>query len=461
MSDYLLHAIAAASDGLPRTTEAAVVHEVERRYLDSFACAFGAFRHDGPAAARRYAQATPAGDSGATVWGTDLRISAEAAALVNGAAVRFLDLNDAYFGLESLHPSDMLAGLLAVGEVHGRSGADVIDAAAVGYEVAMTLCDAVCVHCRGWDHVNILGIGAAAAVARLIGLGEERTRHAVALQVTGHSALRQTRFGTLSMWKGFAAGNAVRQAVYVCSLAAAGVEGPAEAFEGKHGFLNQLLGGEVGEPTALERFARLAEPSRRIMDSHIKWWPFGYVAQSAVEAAETLRGQVDDVARISRIEVTTFDKGVDFMCSPEKWEPTTRETADHSLPYVVGEMVRRGVVDERSFHPDSFGTEETHRFLKEKVFVSVDDDFTRRYGTEFPTRVRFVLDDGAVLEEELSNSRGHALRPVSDDELVAKFRSQLGTTSDASESLIDMALGMSDLPDVRRLTALLAEVRVD
>jgi 2-methylcitrate dehydratase len=460
VNDHLLHALAKASVGLPRTDDADVVHEVERRYLDSFACAFGAFRHDGPAAARRYAEASDVGDGGVTIWGTDHRTSPETAALVNGAAVRFLDLNDAYFGLESLHPSDMLAGLLAVGEKHGRSGADVVDAAAVGYEVAMTLCDAMCVHCRGWDHVNILGIGAAAATARLIGLGEEQTRHALALQVTGHSALRQTRFGTLSMWKGFAAGNAVRQAVYVCSLAAAGVEGPAEAFEGKHGFLNQLLGGEVGEAAALERLSQISDPARRILDSHIKWWPFGYVAQSAVEAAETLRAQVDDIARIARIEVTTFDKGVDFMCSPEKWEPTTRETADHSLPYVVGEMVRRGVVDEQSFHPDSYGTEETHDFLKQKVFVSVDDDFTRRYGPEFPARVRLILEDGSVLEEELSNSRGHARRPVSDEDLIEKFWAQFGSRDEASESLVAMTLGMSSLDDVRSLTSLLGEVRV-
>lgn len=450
--DQLATYAAEASDQLDQRAE----HEIVRRYLDAFGCALRAFDHPGPIAARNYVKGHRR-DDGPVVWGTQLRTHPEAAALVNGATVRYLDLNDSFFSRESLHPSDMLAGILAVGEQMGATGRDVVVASAVAYEVAMTLCDAFCVHCNGWDHVNVTGIGACAGIGRLLGLDVGQLGHALALQVTPHVAMRQTRFGDLSMWKGFAAGDAVRQAVYACSLARSGVEGPAQAFEGRYGFVNQLLDGEVPGIEALDDLDG-ARPPRRVLDSHIKVWPFGYVAQSAVEAASLLRDRLDDPEDVARIDVTTFAEGKEFMSSPEKWRPTTRETADHSLPYVVGEMVRRGAVDESSFEPERFGTPETHAYLQEKVFVHVDDGFSERYGPEFPVRVVITTADGTRHEQELDVSAGHAKRPLSDEELKAKFRvgADVVLGVDGATRLVETTMALGQLEDVRDLTRLLA-----
>ena len=284
MRDWLVTALADYALMPMDGVDARVLDEASRRLVDSVGVAVGAFDAVGPMAVRAAARATPVPD-GSPVWGSSIRTSLEMAVLANCAAVRYLDYNDAYFGSASgTHPSDMIAGLVSVAELYGSSGRALLESIAIGYEVAVSSSDALGARDRGWDHVNFTALGACCAAGRLMGLSDEKLANALSITVVSHAAMGQTREGDLSMWKGLAAPDAVRHAVYACRLAEAGVEGPDEPFEGVEGFLNLVRGGKYADRDALAAIERRELPTR-ILETHIKAWPMGIVSQSGVDAA--------------------------------------------------------------------------------------------------------------------------------------------------------------------------------
>lgn len=407
------------ADDLPPET----VHEVRRRVLDSVGVAVAGLDEQAPVAARRYA-AGLAGE--ATVWGTDRRSSVEAAGFANGVAVRALDFNDTYLSREPLHPSDVIAALLALAEVRGLEGRELVAAIAVAYEVGVTLCDAASLRAHGWDHVNVIGIATACGAGRLLGLPDEGIEHAVSLAAVPHAAMRETRAGELSMWKGAAAANAARVAVTATLLAEAGMTGPFRPFEGEMGFVRQLLGGEDFDEAALTRLEAL-EPPRRILDTYVKRWPVEYHAQSAVDAALQLRAELGgDASRIASVRIDTFRASYEIIAKdPEKWDPHTRETADHSIQYIVCAALQDGDVTQCTFDLERVRRPDTLEMLQRRTTVEQDDALTAGYPQGIPNRVTVTTVEGATLTREVAHPLGHARNPMSDAELSAKFRANV------------------------------------
>jgi 2-methylcitrate dehydratase len=263
------------------------VHEVKRRWIDSIGCALGAWRSETAQIVRKVAEQVQSG-YGATLIGTRHQASPDWAAFVNGLLIRYLDYNDTYLSREPAHPSDNLAAVMAAAEAEGAEGKEVIVATVLAYEIQCRLCDAASLRARGWDHVNYGLFSASAAASRLMGLSPEATRHALSIAGVSGLALRQTRVGELSMWKGCAFANASRHAVFASWLAQYGMTGPSDLFEGKMGFMKQVsgeftlgaLGGEQGQPFMIN-------------ETYIKYFPVEYHAQSAVWAALALRDQLN------------------------------------------------------------------------------------------------------------------------------------------------------------------------
>src|SRR3989440_1026122 len=214
---------------------AAVVHEAERRVIDSFGTAVGAMDAEAYAVAKRCALRVQS-DRPATLFGGGTS-SVEWATFVNGLLIRYLDYNDTYLSLEPAHPSDNLAPVLAVGEWAGKGGKDLIVATALAYEIQCRLCDASSLRKHGVDHVTYGAISSAVAACKLMKLDVTKITHTVGLAGVCNVALRQTRSGELSMWKGCAFANAARNGVFAATLAAEGLTGPAPIFEGDLGFM--------------------------------------------------------------------------------------------------------------------------------------------------------------------------------------------------------------------------------
>ncbi len=419
-----------------------VVVEARRRLLDAFGCAAGALDEPAPGIARKAARAVRS-EPGAALFGGG-RSSPDWTAFANGVHIRYLDCNDTYLSLEPAHPSDNWAAIMAVGESVGATGADWITAAAVAYEVQCRLADAASIRARGWDHVTYGALSTALAASKLMGLDHARTVHALGIAGTTSAALRLTRAGELSMWKGCAFAHAARNGVFAATLAREGMTGPSPLFEGDMGFWQQVSGpfevAQLGGPSASDWM---------LPRTSIKFVPAEYHSQSAIAAAFELRPKVGDPSRIRSIEIATFRVAVEIIGQdPEKWRPKTRETADHSLPYctavalVDGEVSADQFTEARLADPALLG-------LVARTTVVEDPALTAGYPAGIPNRVTVTLDDGSTLVSEMAFPPGHDKNPLTDAQLAAKFH-----------KLVDPVLGRERGEAIRaRLARLEADPR--
>jgi 2-methylcitrate dehydratase len=317
-------------------------HAAKRMLLDALGCAFGAYTEDVPRKVRnvtcRRAQAT-----GARVLGTTHRVTPEMAAFANGVMVRYLDYNDTYGSTAGVgHPSDYIPAVLAAAEASRASGTKVLAAVSLTYEVFCRLTDVTRLGVERWDHVINGAVASAVGAAYVLDLTETQLRHAISLSLVPNVALQATRLNDVSMWKGCASANAARNGVFAVELALEGISGPHMPFEGRGGLFPAI--GSAPDTDAWER----DRPA--ILDCNIKRFPAGYFSQGAIQAALEVRQSVADSRQITKVDIGTFAFGKQVMAGdPEKWQPKTRETADHSLPYVVASALAHAEVTRESF----------------------------------------------------------------------------------------------------------------
>ncbi|MEM0485063.1 MAG: MmgE/PrpD family protein [Pyrobaculum sp.] len=391
-------------------------HEVKRRVIDSIAVAFAAYNAEPVAISRRVVSKLTSRE-GARILGTRYKVAPDWATFVNGLMVRYHDYNDTYLSKEPLHPSDLIGAALAVGDYMGARGTDFITAVAIGYEASVTFCDGGTLRKRGWDHVNYLGIGSALAAAKLLGLDAVKTQHALSIYAVPHAAMRQTRVGELSMWKGAAAANSSRNAVFAALLAKEGFTGPYKPFEGEMGFFKQLLQGDFD--VSVLGGIEAKNPPRRILDTYIKPYPVEYHAQTAVEATLRLREKVR-VEEIEKIRIDTYEAAYTIIGpkDPEKWDPHTKETADHSIMWITAAAFVWGPI-KIEYYRDIRNPAVLS--LMKKIEVNLDPELDKLYPQAFPTVITVYTKGGSKYTERVDYAKGHPKNPMTDAELEAKF----------------------------------------
>ena len=420
-----------------------VVHEVKRRVIDSLGCALGAWNEEPCSIARKVASEFSA-NRGSTIIGTLHKAPPDWGAFANGCCIRYFDYNDTYLSKEPAHPSDNISAAFAIAESLGSSGRELITAIALAYEVQCRLCDAASIRARGWDHPTYGDFSTAVACANLMKLDPEKTRHAVNIAGVACAAMRQARVGELSHWKGVAFANAARHGVYSALLARAGMTGPAPIFEGQMGFEKQLgvALGNVGEKFVKRPDANSPNEgtAAMILNTSIKFWPAEYHSQSAIEAALFLRKAIIDLAQVKGMTIESHDASVDIIGNePEKWKPETRETSDHSLPYIAAIALIDGEVKEKQFQPKRFTDPAIWKFL-ENVKVERNAELSGMYPSAVANIVHVDLADGKRLSKRVDYPLGHAKNPLKDSEVEGKFRAlvepKLG--SERAQKIVDL-----------------------
>ncbi|MEN3047581.1 MAG: MmgE/PrpD family protein [Candidatus Caldarchaeales archaeon] len=426
-----------------------VRREVSRRLVDSLAVMYGAIDAEPVAIARRVAEKHRT-ERGATLLSSGTKVSPDMAAFSNGVAVRYLDFNDTYLSKEALHPSDMIPGLIGLAEYVGASGRELVTSIVAGYDVALALADTATLRDRGFDHVSNIAFGAAAGAAKILGLDHRRTVQAINIAGVNAAALRQTRAGELSMWKGCAAAYAARHGVFAAMLAAEGLTGPAPIFEGEMGYWRVIAGAFPALPSL---GGREGQPFRTLMTS-IKRWPVEYHSMSAVEAAIELKREVQDPRRIAGVEIHTFTVSHKIIVKdPEKWRPRTRETADHSLPYITARTLIDGDIWIDSYTDEKLSDPLLLEVIS-KTRVEVDPKYDEIYPGAVPNRVTVRTSDGRTLSKEVIYPTGHFRNPMSDGQLAEKFRRLVEPVLGPSRSgqLLRLATDVENLRSVSELT---------
>jgi 2-methylcitrate dehydratase len=421
-----------------------LVLEAKKRLLDSLGCALGAAGERPVRTATRIASAQYKGEA-ATILGTREKTTPDMATLVNGLMVRYFDFNDTYLSREPGHPSDNIPACLSVAEMEGRSGRDLLLSMVLAYEVQCRLCDAASLRAKGWDHVCYGLVSSALAAGKLMGLSRSELAQAVNIALNSHLAMRQVRAGALSEWKGFSFANAARNAVFSAILAREGISGPSPVFEGEMGFFHQVSGpfeldtesfGGGRRAVGMRGGRRAgavgaAEDGFKLSETFIKFYPAEYHAQSAVWAALELRQELGGKKRrveeaIESVLVETHEAGYTILGKDrEKWAPETRETADHSLPYIVAAALLDGTVS-----LSTFAARKLHDprmlALMAKIQVREDPELTGLYPQRIANRVTLKLKGGQELTRMVDRPRGHLSNPMTREEVESKFRRLAG-----------------------------------
>ena len=440
--------------------------------IDSIAVAIAALRHPAAQNARRHAYRFPAGRQGCVIWGTQRRAMPELAALTNGVLLRCHDYNDFFVGLRnSGHTSDMLSGVIAAAEWTNAPGKKLLSSIAVGYEMVGAAFDAFSTAPGGWDYTNLMQLGATAAIARLLNLNADETREAMGMTVVPHFASDEiesgelNRRGDLSMWKRFNGGDAVRNSLQACLLAQVGVEAAVRPFGGKCGFIRKMDMKDDPAPVLRERLDP-RRPLGRVNDAFMKRWPVGSVAQSAIQAALQARSRIKDLSRIRQIHVFAEEGAYDHLVKirQDPWHPISRETADHSLPYIVAAAVLDGAITVPSFAPKLVRNRERQAFIRKVTCAPALELGSHAMGKHkrvemgYLSRVEIELDDGTVVHGDARPFPGHHKNPFSDADLDDKLRECVEPIAGPQRAarLRSLLWSLDKVKSTRELTSLLA-----
>ena len=417
--------------------------------MDSVGCALGGAESP-PAKIARAAASEITSATPSTVLISGQKTSPDLAAFANGVMIRYLDFNDTYAGSPTCHPSDLLAPVLAVVDAKNGTGKDVILGTVLGYEVLCGLIDAGSKERgRTWDQSTYGVIAAAVVAAKLFGHTKEQMAHAISLAVSSHISLEQIRRGQITHWKGCALANASRNAVFCAMLAAKGMTGPEEAFEGKAGFFNS-----TGIRFEIRPFADSAD-TYRIMKARLKAFPSGYFSQSAIEAILNLRSQIADLDGIKEIRLQTFPAGYEVMGSGEaNWQPETRESADHSLPFVMAVALMEGNVETRHYDQLYYKRSDV-RALMQKIKVRIGEEPVAAW-PEVPLNIVDVeMKSGKVLSTKVAYHLGHFKRFMTEEEQERKFR-PLAEPLLPAEQINDLLACLRRLDEVQQVSELIS-----
>lgn len=440
-TDQLAWAIAeVAADPVPVPDD--VVDMVVNRVIDNAAVTAASLTRSPVVAARAQAVAHPHASSsarhGSTVSGLapDVRVSPEWAAWANGVAVRELDFHDTFLAADYSHPADNIPPLVAVAQHVGRSGADLVRAIATGYEIQVDLVRAISLHAHKIDHVAHLGPSVAAGLGTLLGLAPDVTFQAVGQALHTTTATRQSRKGEISSWKAYAPAFAGKVAIEAVDRAMRGEGAPSPIYEGEDGVVAWLLDGP--EASYDVPLPGPGEPKTAILDTYTKEHSAEYQSQALIDLARRLhreRPDLADPANVASIVLHTSHHTHHVIGSgandPQKYDPTaSRETLDHSIPYIVAVALQDG----RWHHVDSYAPSRAARpdtvELWRKITTTEDPAWTARYHSTDPARKAFggrleiTTTSGEVVVEEIAVADAHPLgaRPFARPQYVEKFR---------------------------------------
>jgi len=441
----------------------ATVHQVSRHLIDSFACALGAISSR-PASVARSIAATAMSSPGASIFGLQQQSTPEYAAFANTAMIRFLDYNDTGIGG---HPSDMIPAVLALAEGSSTEGSGVVRAIYAEYEVfaALRLAGIYGYKLRKSKIDQVLTVvGSAVGAGLILKLDAQRLSHAISLALTPNIPMRVARQGTISDWKGCATAHTSMMGVFAARLACHGLTGPDRVFEGLEGFCELLK----LDPLNLSEIGLPRHGLSAIHRTGLKWYPADYNAHVSIEILLSLRKELD-ILNISTLTISLHwgawhSIGGGAGDPNDKWNPLTRETADHSMPFLAAVALLDGEITPNSFTPEKLESDEVKNLMA-RIHVVHDTSLDALHAGELPTwpaTVDVELISGVRVRRSSSCPKGHPRNPLSDQELESKYWAMSESLWPRSQGqrLLDLLWQINKLDDITPIMNLVRHIPV-
>lgn len=421
-----------------------VVNRAKRFLFDSLGCALGAMDTQ-DVQIMRSVYREMAGKEEATVIGFGDRLPMVNTTLVNSLMVRALDYNDIYWREDPSHPSDLIPAALAAGEGAAASMEEVLVAIILGYEFEQRLCEFAKpgVRERKWHHATLTQFVSPVVAGKVLGLTAEELTNAIGISGSHNYTAGCPTAGKLTMMKNTVDPMAVQAGVLAALLAQKGFNGTEAVFEGKEGLMDVLgphwdhsvLTDGLGSDWRIRTCSMKAFPTEALTHTHIS-------ATLKVITENDIKPEA-----IEEVVVTTIARACDILFDPHKYEPTTRETADHSLPYCLA----RAILD-REITPRTFETERIRdprlKSIIHRIKGEASTEFEKLFPAKQPSRVTITTKDGALYSAYLEYPKGDPREPMTDDELRTKFTSLVHDrlTPDAVKRLEQMVYTCEGMP---------------
>jgi len=417
----------------------AVDREAHRTFMNWVGCAVGAAKHESAEAALAAVRMLqPAAQS--SVLGRADKVDMASAALVNGITSHTFDFDDTHLKT-IIHPAGPVASaLLALAEVTGASGREVIDALVIGIDVSCRMGNCIYPehYDRGWHITGSTGmLGAAAGCARLLKLDERETMMALGIAASQPVGMRE-QFGTMT--KPFHPGAAARAGLTSALLAKHGFTASPKALEAPRGFAQVIspkydwneITGELGQ-----RF--------EISFNTYKPFACGIVIHPTIDAAVQLRAQGVRAEDVERVELKVHSLVLELTGNKEPQDGLQGK-------FSVYHGFAAGLIFGRASEPeyeDAIVRRDDVAALRRKVAATVDDSID-----EASADVTAILSDGRKVHVFVEHAIGSLERPMSNADLEAKFRSMadevIGGTN--TNGLIEACWNLGAAKDVRAIT---------
>ena len=440
-------------DGISYATlPSEVIDKAKKLILDTIGCAIAATDSEPGRIVQQYAQS--AGGDQATILGSTEKVSTEKAALVNCTYARYLDLNDTgrSWNGEGGHPSGHIPLALAVGEQEHADGKQLIESIVAGYEVQMLMYDFPVVSVFqdiGWDHTSGAHYSTPMVAGKLMGLTRKELLNALGISGS-FVVLSELRSGNISMMKAPAFGFAAERGIEAASLARGGLTGPQKIIEGERGYTNLVAGD--GD---LSLFAD--PPEYRIERSCIKQFPTAYITHAPIQATIEIVSNHDvQPEEVDTIDVHTFEwlieDMVDGMGDTPRTNPDTRETADHSLPYVLAVAAIDRELGMDQFTLDRIRSDDVREMMK-RISFHVDEQMDERYPEIRPARIELTTTAGETYTNELDYPKGDPRDPLHIDDVERKFRSITSRylTEEQQTAVVEIVKNFEDQDDISEI----------
>jgi len=427
-----------------------VVETVKRFLMDSIGCALGgAQQHDVHLASHVLKEI--AGNGPCRVLITGEMMDPVSASLLNALMIRVMDYNDIYWKQDPSHPSDLIPAAMACAERSGGSGRDLILGIALAYEFEQRLCEVSFPGVRelGWHHATLTAAAAPIAAGRMLGLNAEQIQHAIGISASRHCTTGSVTAGKLTMMKNTVDPLATQSGVLAALLAEQGYTGPEHVLDGKEGFSHvfdsewkfNILTDGLGEDW-------------RIRQCGMKFFPTEALTHAPISATlDLVLNHGLEADEIKTITIYSLARAADILADPSKYDPRSKETADHSLPYVIAAAIAEGQVTPLQFTQEKIMDSRIREQLP-KVKVIADPPEIEAVFPELQ-RVRVVIEttDGRQLSEELDYPKGDPRNPLSETEIIGKFNA-LGkgfASEEDMQQMQDAVRKAEKFDDVREL----------
>jgi len=429
------------------------LYQAKRFLLDSLGCALGGYQqHDVKIALAVLGEV--AGPGAATVIGTGQRMDPVSASLANALMIRCMDYNDIYWKQDPSHPSDIFPAAIACCERTGSDGKELMVGLVLGHEFEMRLCEAAFpgIRERGWHHATLTAFVSPIVAGRALHLPWEKIQHAIGISASRHCTLGAVTAGKLTMMKNTVDPLATQSGVFAALLAENGYSGPEHVVDGKEG-LTHVFGPEW----KLNLLTDGLGESWRITQCGMKAFPTEALTHTPISAVLDLVKTNDlQPERVEKIQIRSLARAADILSDPSKYDPHTKETADHSLPYVIAAALVDRQVTPVQFTMEKIMDPKIREQLK-KVEVVADPEIEKVFPALQRVIVHINTTDGRCFSKQLDYPKGDPRNPLTDQEVEEKFAALAeGVLSESAQKRVKEAVwNLERVGSVSELMALM------